>query len=182
MTRPTRITARTTAALAVLLGATALGAQLSTRATHPTHAPVGRAAIDSTLTEKARAQLEAARKATQPLGTPEAAKAAGYFPVFGNVPLQGEHYVRFDLVSTGTFDPEQPSVLMFAPVSGTPTLVGAAYAYQHPAGAPVPEGFDGSADVWHSHEELSRIAGKQLVMVHTWFVDAPGGPFARYNP
>ena len=53
--KPTRMTARATAALAVLLGATALGAQLSTRATHPTDAPAARAAIDSTLTEKAKA-------------------------------------------------------------------------------------------------------------------------------
>ena len=175
MRRHTRIRTHAVAALAAVLGATTLGAQPAA------HSHDGAANADSALTVKAKAQLEAARKATRRLDTPEAARAAGYFPVFGNVPLQGEHYVRFDLVSQGTFEVEQPSVLMFAPVNGTPTLVGAAYAYQHPSALPAPEGFDGSADVWHAHEELSRVAGRNLVMVHTWYVDAPGGPFARYN-
>lgn len=130
----------------------------------------------------ARAQLARARAATAGLRTPDAAVAAGYRPMFGYVPLQGEHYVRVDLVASDSFDVARPPVLMFAPVEGTPTLVGAAYAYLHPAGAPPPAGFDGAADVWHSHHGLARVPGKHLVMTHAWFVDAPDGPFARYNP
>jgi hypothetical protein len=130
----------------------------------------------------ARAQLASARAAVESLGTPEAARAAGYRPMFGNVPLQGEHYVRVDLVLGGRFDLAAPSVLMFAPVEGKPTLVGAAYAYVRDSAAAPPASFDGASGAWHAHEGLAGVAGKHLVMMHTWFVDAPDGPFARYNP
>jgi hypothetical protein len=133
-------------------------------------------------TTRARAQLDAARRATAVVATPEAARAAGYRPMFGHVPLQGEHYVRVDRVLADTFDVERPSVLMFAPVRGTPTLVGVAYAYLRPTDAPPPAGFDGAGDAWHAHERLTHVPGKHLVMMHAWFVDAPEGPFARYNP
>jgi hypothetical protein len=102
--------------------------------------------------------------------------------MFGHVPLQGEHYVRVDRVLADSFDVERPSVLMFAPVRGTPTLVGLAYAYLRPSDAPVPAGFDGAGDAWHAHERLAPVPGKHLVMMHAWLVDAPDGPFARYNP
>ncbi|MBV9772611.1 MAG: hypothetical protein JO040_01590 [Gemmatimonadetes bacterium] len=145
---------------------------------HHAEAPVAA----PTLTAKARAQLGEARRATAALATPEAAVAAGYRPMFGYVPLQGEHYVRLDLVAGDHFDPAQPSVLMFAPMDGRPKLVGVAYAYAHPAGAPVPSGFDHAEDVWHTHPELSRSPDRELVMMHAWFVDTPGGPFARHHP
>ena len=134
------------------------------------------------LTAAAQAQLAAARRATAAYATPEAARAAGFRPVFGQVPLQGEHYVRVDRVLADTFDVERPSVLMFAPVDGRPTLVGVAYAMLHPVGAPPPAGFDGAGDVWHTHDRLVDAPGRHLVMMHAWFVDAPDGPFARYNP
>ncbi|MGZ8457500.1 MAG: hypothetical protein ACXWZ4_12950 [Gemmatirosa sp.] len=158
------------------LGTLAVRAQPARPATHAHAAPA------DSLTAKARVQLEAARRATAALATPEAARAAGYRPMFGHVPLQGEHYVRVDRVLAGGFDVAQPSVLMFAPVAGTPTLVGVAYAFLHPTDAPTPAGFDGAGDAWHAHERLAPMPGKHLVMMHAWFVDAPEGPFARYNP
>ena len=163
-----------------LAAALALGSGTVARAQAPAHA--GHAAPRVALTAAARAQLAAARRATAHLATPEAAVAAGYHPMFGHVPLQGEHYVRVDLVMNGDFEIERPSVLMFSPVGGTPTLVGVAYAFLHPTDSAPPAGFDGAGDMWHSHEGLTRVPGKRLVMMHTWFVDAPEGPFARYNP
>jgi hypothetical protein len=145
------------------------------------HAAHGGAARD-TLTAAARAQLADARRAVADLATPEAARAAGFRPMFGHVPLQGEHYVRVDRVLADTFDVARPSVLMFAPVAGRPTLVGVAYAFLRPTGAPLPAGFDGTADAWHAHDRLSPDPTRRLVMAHAWFVDAPEGPFARYNP
>jgi hypothetical protein len=71
---------------------------------------------------------------------------------------------------------------MFAPVAGTPTLVGVAYAFLHPDGAAPPAGFDAAGDAWHAHERLAPSPGRHLLMMHAWFVDAPEGPFARYNP
>jgi hypothetical protein len=170
------------AALALGAGAVAVRAG-PTRAQGPARAGHGAAdTVTGGVTARAREQLAAARRATAALATPEAAMAAGYRPMFGHVPLQGEHYVRVDLVAAGRFDLERPSVLMFAPVRGTPTLVGAAYAYLRPAGAAPPAGFDGAGDVWHAHDRLAPVPGQRLVMMHAWFVDGPEGPFARYNP
>ena len=134
------------------------------------------------LSAKARAQIDSVRQAVGPFADPVAAEDSGYQPVFGLVPLQGVHYVRPDLIKNGKFDLTRPPVLMYAPVNGKPTLVGVAYAYEHPRKQPVPEGFDGPNDDWHSHDELSRDPDEHIVMVHLWLTDAPGGPFARYNP
>lgn len=169
-------------ALVAALGAGSVGGQAAADVRSDRMAQHAAPAGGPVLSAKAKAQLAAAQRGTASLSTPEAAVVAGYHPVFGDVPLQGEHYARTDLVAGGRFDPARPSVLMFALVNGRETLVGAAYAYMHPVGAPFPEGFDGTADEWHDHADLVSSPGKQLVMVHAWFVDAPDGPFARYNP
>jgi hypothetical protein len=134
------------------------------------------------LSAKARAQIDSVRQAVARFADPVAAEDSGYQPVFGLVPLQGVHYVRPELVRDGSFDLTKPPVLMYAPVKGKATLVGVAYAYEHPRTQPVPEGFDGPSDDWHAHDELSRDPAEHIVMVHLWLTDAPGGPFARYNP
>ena len=134
------------------------------------------------LSVKAKAQIDSVRQAVAQFADPRVAEDSGYEPVFGLVPLQGVHYVRSDLIKSGKFDLTKPPVLMYAPVKGEPRLVGVAYAYQHPRNDPPPEGFDGHEDDWHSHDELSRDPDKHIVMVHLWLTDAPGGPFARYNP
>jgi hypothetical protein len=130
----------------------------------------------------ALAQLDSARRAVASLSTPEAARAAGYRPVFGQVPLQGEHWVRGDLVLGGAADLARPPVLMFAPVAGKPVLVGAAYAYIRPVGSAPPALFDADPAIWHEHRRLAGRRDRTLQMMHAWFVDAPDGAFARYNP
>ena len=134
------------------------------------------------LSLKAQAQIDSVRRAVARFADPRVAEDSGYQPVFGLVPLQGVHYVRPDLVRDGTFELTEPSVLMYAPVKGTPTLVGVAYAYEHPRARGIPDGFDGPNDDWHAHDELSRDPNEHIVMVHLWLTEAPGGPFARYNP
>jgi hypothetical protein len=134
------------------------------------------------LSPKAKAQIDSVRQAVSRYADPQTAEDAGYQPVFGLVPLQGVHYVRPDLVRDSTFNLTKPPVLMYAPVAGKPKLVGVAYAYEHPRSRPVPEGFDGPNDDWHTHDELSRDPTEHIVMVHLWLTDAPDGPFARYNP
>jgi hypothetical protein len=134
------------------------------------------------LTSKAKAQIDSVRSAVAKYADPRVAEDSGYEPVFGLVPLQGVHYVRPDLIKGGTFNLTQPPVLMYAPVNGTPKLVGVAYAYEHPRAEPLPEGFDGADDDWHTHDELSRDPNDHIVMVHLWLTDSPSGPFARYNP
>ena len=154
--------------VALLLAASTLGAQSST----------GPAALSA----KAEGQIDSVRRAVARFADPTVAEDSGYQPVFGLVPLQGVHYVRPDLVQDGTFDLTKPPVLMYSPVDGKPKLVGVAYAYVHPRSQPIPEGFDGPNDDWHAHDELSRDPNERIVMVHLWLTDAPGGPFARYNP
>ena len=136
----------------------------------------------SGLPPKAKAQIDSVRQAVARFADPRVAEDSGYEPVFGLVPLQGVHYVRPDLIRDGKFDLTKPPVLMYAPVKGEPKLVGVAYAYEHPKAQPVPDGFDGPSDDWHAHDELSRNPDEHIVMVHLWLTDAPGGPFARYNP
>jgi len=137
-------------------------------------------ATPDAMTRHARDQVAEARRVASAFDTPEKARAAGYRPRFGNVPLQGEHYSNPQLVMTGVFDIEHPPTLMFAPVDGAQKLVGVAYAYAVSDTAPVPDGFDGAA-MWHEHPALS-IPGKRLVMTHVWFVDSPNGVFAHDNP
>jgi hypothetical protein len=137
-------------------------------------------AMPGALTPHARDQIAEAKRVVAPFDTPEKARAAGYRPRFGDVPLQGEHYSNPQLVLAGTFDLEHPPILMFAPIDGEEKLIGVAYAYEVKQDEPIPDGFDGAA-LWHEHPALS-LPGKRLVMTHVWFVPSPNGPFAHDNP
>ncbi|HEY4319981.1 MAG TPA: hypothetical protein VGM77_02295 [Gemmatimonadales bacterium] len=140
----------------------------------------GTMAMPAPLTQHARDQVAEAHRVALLLDTPEKARAAGYRPRFGDVPLQGEHWSNPQLVLTGTFDIEHPPILMFAPIDGTQKLIGVAYAYEVKQGAPTPDGFDGAA-MWHEHPALA-LPGHRLVMTHVWFIDSPNGIFAHDNP
>lgn len=137
-------------------------------------------AMPGALTQHARDQIAEAERVAAAFDTPEKARAAGYRPRFGDVPLQGEHYSNPQLVLTGTFDIEHPPILMFAPINGEETLIGVAYAYEVKQDEPTPHEFDGAA-IWHEHPALS-LPGRRLVMTHVWFVASPNGPFAHDNP
>jgi hypothetical protein len=140
----------------------------------------GQMSMPTTLTPHTEAQIARARQAAAQLDTPEKARAAGYRPRFGDVPLQGEHWSNPALVLAGTFDIDHPPILMFAPIQGKQQLLGVAYAYEVKADAPIPDGFDGAAQ-WHEHPALA-LPGKKLVMTHVWFIDSPNGVFAHDNP
>ncbi|MES2304693.1 MAG: hypothetical protein V4558_04270 [Gemmatimonadota bacterium] len=138
-------------------------------------------AMSGPLSPKAAAQVAEARQVASAFDTPAKAAAAGYVARFGDVPLQGEHWIKRDLVLNATFDLAHPPVLMFSRMNGMAKLVGVAYAYQVTQAAPTPEGFDGDADEWHEHPLLS-LPGRRLTMTHVWFVDSPNGVFAHDNP
>ena len=122
----------------------------------------GQMAPPAPLTQHARDQIAEARKVASLLDTPDKARAAGYRPRFGDVPLQGEHWSNPQLVLAGKFDIEHPPILMFAPIGGAPKLIGVAYAYEVKEGEPTPDGFDGAA-MWHEHPALA-LPGHRLVM------------------
>ena len=140
----------------------------------------GHMVMPAPLTQHAKDQIATAKRVAADLDTPEKARAAGYRPRFGDVPLQGEHWTNPALVLQGTFDIDHPPILMFAPIKGEQKLLGVAYAYEVKADDPVPDGFDGAA-MWHEHPALA-LPGKKLVMTHVWFVDSPNGVFAHDNP
>jgi hypothetical protein len=128
-------------------------------------------------------QLAQVREAAAALSSPEAAKAAGYEPVLGWIPMMGTHWVhgRRMLQGKSAVALNTPSQLMFSSVKGKDTLVGVAYAYYTDIqDKDMPVLFDG-APPWHDHPDLAP-PGTNLVMLHAWFVDSPDGPFAGLNP
>ncbi len=156
---------------ALLLAAARLTAQ------HP--ASMG-SMMSRPLTASARAQIAEAKRAAAQFDTPEKARVAGYRPLFGDVPLQGQHWVNRSLVMADRFDLDRPPVLMFIDERGVPMLIGVAYAYEIDQHAAPPDAFD-NIPIWHEHPLLA-IPGHRLVMTHVWFIPSPFGPFAHDNP
>ena len=131
---------------------------------------------------EAQREIAGVAKATQALGVPTAAAAAGFRPVFGWIPTMGVHYVdEGRMAKDKQSDLAAPNNLMFSKINGRDTLVGAAYAYFTPEADTVrPALFDGTPP-WHQHQDLAP-PGQTLVMLHVWFVPSPDGPFAGTNP
>lgn len=125
-------------------------------------------------------QIETARAAAEAFATPEAAAEAGFRPRLGTTPTMGEHWSN-PRAGRGGFDPASPNGLMFAPIGGEQQLVGVFYTQRHAEGEPLPEGFHGAYDPWHTHE-MQRGPGGQIAMVHLWLVPALEGPFTDHNP
>jgi hypothetical protein len=132
------------------------------------------------ITETTREQIQEVAAAVRHLGEPATARESGFRPALGMIPTMGEHWVNVRAM-TSPFDRVRPPHLMFSLVNGEEQLVGAAYAFQRAPDAPIPDGFDGDADLWHDHAELA-IGDQTLTMLHVWFVPSPDGPFAGHNP
>lgn len=148
---------------------------------HSEHA-VGHHAAAGAPSAAALEQIETVRRAVEELATPQAARAAGFRPALGMIPTMGTHWVSLERMRTGTgSDLVRPEHLMFSPIGGEQRLVGVAFAYQATPGQPTPDLFDGELDAWHTHPELSP-PGRELTMLHVWFVPSPDGPFAGHNP
>lgn len=137
----------------------------------------------STVTAADRRQIDTVVRAITPLGTKDAASAAGFQPRFGWIPTMGEHWVSIpQMTTTGRqTNRAKPSQLLFSKIDGRDSLVGAAYAYITANNDTVrPVLFDGHP-AWHEHPDLAP-EGLTLVMLHVWFVPSPDGPFAGTNP
>jgi len=156
--------------LAITVGCASLAAQA------PTHT------LPTTVSRLALEQIAAVSQATGSLATPEGARAGGFEPVLGWIPMMGTHWVNGPRMLEGKAQKiTEPSQLMFSPIGGRETLVGAAFAYYtaDKDGKP-PAIFDGDPP-WHDHPDLAP-PGTNLVMLHVWFVESPDGPFAGHNP
>ncbi|HEX6368678.1 MAG TPA: hypothetical protein VF006_07095 [Longimicrobium sp.] len=184
---------------ASLAAAPALDAQGHDHA-HPTvAAPAASAAsVD--------AEVERVRQATERYRDIGVARREGY-RLFGmEGPLMGEHWYLPDAVRR-PLDMARPSTLQYATIDGRKVLVGVAYTYYRRPGEPLPEGFAGAGDVWHTHDvtRLARAATAErpllraivdrrirrgrvgagegrtlLTMVHAWvWSENPDGMFAQ---
>lgn len=150
-------------------------------------------------------QVAAVRAATARYRDHANAVADGYRLFGRESPLMGEHWYRPDLVGL-PLDLAHPSTLQYATIGGRRVLAGVAYTvYRHP-GDPIPTGFAGDADAWHTHDiahladaavsdrpllhalvqrrirqgKLGPDGRTLLTMVHAWvWLDNPDGLFAQ---
>ncbi len=149
--------------------------------------------------ETARQQIDAAKAEIMAnYGSPEQAQAAGWRRPRSSTPTMGEHWSNPQLARQAGFDPSKPEILMYAPINGELTLVGASWMNRQPPEADIPPLFDGLDNMWHRHdatdalnraqaavaEANGRPAGQRasgIVMNHVWFIDAQQGEFTGHN-
>lgn len=117
------------------------------------------------------AQIAGVRAATERYRDHANAVADGYRLFGRESPLMGEHWYRKDLVGR-PLDLRHPSTLQYANIGGRKVLVGVAYTVYRRPGDPVPEGFAGSLDHWHTHDmvHLAETVSEDRPFVH-WLVE-----------
>ena len=124
-------------------------------------------------------ELARARSATAKYHDVAQAEADGF--IDGNFYESGEgfHWLKLSLFDAN-FAPEQPEVLLCAPVPGENRLQLVAVEYVVPLGlsTDAPAGFTGDADVWRRDTEG---AGLWELTVWIWEHN-PNGIFANKNP
>ena len=124
-----------------------------------------------------RQQVATLRQELSAFGTPEAAKAAGFNPVLGDIPGMGVHYINMAVSMRGkNLDVNTPDQLLFS----QDQLVGAAYSFTDVPDTKVPLPFDSDLASWHDHPQFAQ-EGQTLHMLHVWFVPSSNGPFAGLN-
>jgi hypothetical protein len=124
----------------------------------------------------ALAQLEQVRHAAAKYFDVKAAEADGYVDIGLDVGNMGLHFLNFDLVNDGVFDPTKPEALVyqFDLQSNEYQLV--AVEYVSPLTPRAPEGFIGPADKWAKF-------GDVFWTLHAWVYEFnPRGVFAATNP
>jgi hypothetical protein len=163
-------------------------------------------ALDATTRTKLAGQLRTARDVAARYPTVKEAEADGYRAVTSYLPLIGAHYIKF-LTVDGTFDLEQPEMLLYDGTSPSSRIVGLSYYVRDEQ---APSGFAGGNDHWHRHiglcidtdnpfvlgdeqtteEECRRRGGVKAEgadgwMVHAWVVpgwESTQGVFSAENP
>jgi hypothetical protein len=123
-------------------------------------------------------ELARARSATARYHDIAQAEADGYSDSNLYVPGEGFHWLKSSLVDAN-FDPEQPEVLLYAPVPGENRLQLVAVEYLVPLNSTdPPAGFTGDADVWREDTEQF---GLWELTVWIWEHN-PNGIFTFKNP
>jgi hypothetical protein len=107
-------------------------------------------------------QIEQVRAVALKYPTTEAANAAGYVRTTSDVPFMGEHYLNYDYVRDGIFDPNKPEGLLFSKVDNGPEKLVGVWFLQIPGIGGVkkdvaPQGFASDLDLWHAHTGLCLV-------------------------
>ncbi|NKB32638.1 MAG: hypothetical protein GKR91_06025 [Pseudomonadales bacterium] len=131
------------------------------------------------LPEADRLQLASLQQQYSELATPEAAQAAGFMPVIGDIPGMGVHWVHPERMADPV-DVNAPDNLMFTNIDGKDQLVGAAYTFFDVPDTTAPVPFDSELAKWHDHPQFAP-EGQTLHMIHVWFVPSSNGPYAGLN-
>lgn len=108
---------------------------------------------------KFKTQVEQTRQVALKFKTPADAIAAGYVRTTSDVPYMGEHYLNYNYVKSGIFDPEHPQGLLFSKIDGGgEKLVGVWFLLVPGINGITrdtePAGFAGNLDLWHAHSGL----------------------------
>lgn len=142
----------------------------------------GRAVLDSLADETARRLARFADR--------RAAIAAGYRRIGTDFPSMGEHWLHPSALLAQRLDPDRPTILAYADIDGTPTLLGAGYVIttrgNEMARAP------GWPTFWHEHSGLlsdesgAHVGAAQesdsathVWVLHVW--TALPNPLGRYD-
>jgi hypothetical protein len=145
--------------------------------------------------------LEQVKSATARYRKVKMAEADGYFQVTQFIPGLGLHY--YNPAYRGAFDPLKPQILLYEPATGGKLkLAGVAYSLPK-QGTVAPDGFPGTEDVWHFHDNLCFMPGGTVTLgtaadcragggvfvqstgwlLHAWlFEQNPDGVFTEANP
>ena len=123
-------------------------------------------------------ELAIARAATAKYHDLDRAIADGYINTGDYESGEGLHYVKPSLID-GTFNPDEPEILLYAPVPNENCLelVAVEYVVPLPLSATPPSGFSGDADVWTVNNEQHVWEVTAWVWLHN-----SNGMFAHSNP
>ncbi len=134
--------------------------------------------VGDNLGESTLQELAIARAATAKYHDVARAEADGYINTGDYESGEGLHYVKPSLID-GTFNPDEPEILLYAPVPNENRLelVAVEYVVPLPLSATPPSGFSGDSDVWTVNNEQHVWEVTAWVWLHN-----SNGMFAHSNP
>ncbi|MDC3414170.1 hypothetical protein NC797_12785 [Aquibacillus sp. 3ASR75-11] len=156
--------------------------------------------VSSQTTNAQVSQLDVIKRELRKYTSVKAAEKAGYTKLTDFVPQMGYHYTNTAAVGT-----DLPNILLYAPVNGVLTLVGAEWGTADPNAESPIDGTnfnlvhkasahytDGSEMEWADPTTVPQTNPDtgatldqwhpDLYGMHVWFLDNPNGTFADMNP
>ena len=156
----------------------AVSALLISSATMTGHKTTAATVVADDLSAATLQELAIARAATAKYHDVARAEADGYINVNDYESGEGFHFVKPSLID-GTFNPDEPEILLYAPVPNENRLelVAVEYVVPLPLSDTAPSGFSGDADVWTVNNEQHVWEVTAWVWLHN-----SNGMFTHSNP